>query len=186
MLRNSKTSFGWIAIGMHWGIAILLVCQFALGVTMVDVEDQRRAFDLIQLHKSLGFLLLCLIVLRLGWRLTNRFPVEPADLAVAFCHASRMSHGALYAIMLALPLTGWALVSASTLAIPTLVFGTLIVPDLPLTRLESAEGAWRATHEALGWLGVGLVGLHVGASIWHELTLGQPFLRRIWRPGHRH
>lgn len=173
------------AILLHWAMALVLVAQFALGFVMADLEDQRRAFELIQWHKTLGCLLLALVVLRIGWRFTHRPPQHPADLAPAYGRAADAAHGALYALMLALPLTGWALVSASVLAIPTVLLGAVVVPNLPVAVSETSERLWGAIHGTLAYAGASLVGLHVAAAIWHEMTLDRPFLIRMLRSAGR-
>ena len=182
MLRSTKSTYGWMAIGLHWLMAILLAGQFGLGLLMTRLEDQRRAFELIQWHKTTGFLLLALAALRILWRLTNKPPPPPPSLAIPFRRGAALVHGALYGLMLALPLSGWALVSASVLAIPTVLFGTTVIPNLPVSVSEVSETFWNSAHWLLALALASLVILHVAASLWHVLTLPEPFLQRILRP----
>jgi cytochrome b561 len=184
-MREGGDHYGLTAILLHWAMAAALVVQFAIGITMSGLEDQRRAFELIQWHKSLGFLLLGLALVRLGWRLGRGAAREPADLGNGFRRTADFVHGALYALMVALPLTGWLLVSASVLAIPTLLFGTILVPNLPVEVSEASEAFWAWLHRLLGLAGAALVSLHVAAALWHEMTLDRPFLARMLRPAGR-
>src|SRR5690606_14556202 len=117
MLANSQTQYGWTAIVLHWAMALLLFGQWTLGQTMVRISDQRLAFDLFQWHKSFGLLVLALAILRLAWRLANPRPLLPAGTPRLEQAAAASTHRALYALMILLPLSGWALVSASVLEI---------------------------------------------------------------------
>jgi cytochrome b561 len=119
-ITNSATRYGWGAIILHWLIALIFIGQFGLGFIMVRLTSQRTAFELIQLHKSFGFLLLGLVVLRIAWRLGNVLPALPRSVGALERRAAPLAHLALYAFQLALPLSGWALVSVSMLEIPSL------------------------------------------------------------------
>lgn len=182
MLRNTKDAYGWIAIVLHWSIAALFLGQAGLGLAMVRIADQRRAFELIQLHKSTGFLILGVALIRLGWRLANPRPALPAGMAPAEKAAARASHGLLYLALLALPLTGWALVSVSVLSIPTMPFGLFVMPDLPLAADEQSEALWGTVHRILAWSAIALVALHVAAAFHHQFVRGDNTLRRMLRP----
>jgi cytochrome b561 len=94
MLLNTERGYGWGAIVLHWTIAVLSVGQWTLGKVMKNVADQRLSFDLIQWHKSFGFLILALAVLRLAWRLLNPRPALPVEMSglerqAAGCRAIR-------------------------------------------------------------------------------------------------
>ena len=97
---------------------LIFIGQFGLGFVMVRLTSQRTAFELIQLHKSFGFLLLGLIILRIAWRLGNAAPALPDSVGALERRTAPLAHLALYAFQLALPLSGWALVSVSMLEIP--------------------------------------------------------------------
>lgn len=183
MLANSQTQYGWTAIVLHWAMALLLFGQWTLGQTMVRISDQRLAFDLFQWHKSFGLLVLALAILRLAWRLANPRPLLPAGTPRLEQAAAASTRRALYALMILLPLSGWALVSASVLEIPTLAFYLFLVPHLPLPKSEAAEAAWTLVHQVLGWLMFGLVFVHVLAALRHHFLLRDRVLVRMLRPG---
>ncbi len=75
-LRNSAERYGLVAIVLHWAIAVLAFGQIGLGLTMMRVESQRLAFDLIQWHKSTGFLIFGL------WTILKSIPLRIALLPV--------------------------------------------------------------------------------------------------------
>jgi cytochrome b561 len=183
MLRNTDRGYGWVAIVLHWTMALLITGQWTLGKVMKNLADQRLSFDLIQWHKSFGFLILALAVLRLFWRLANPRPALPAGMPRIERRAARWAHRALYALMLLLPLSGWAIASASVLEIPTFAFYLFVLPDLPMARSEAAEALWTSVHRTLGWLLLGLVVLHVAAALRHQFLLRDGLLLRMARPG---
>lgn len=182
LIGNTRARYGWIAILLHWLIAVLFIAQIALGLAMVRITSQRSAFELIQLHKSLGFLLLGLAVLRLGWRLTNVAPQLPAGTGLFERRAASAAHFALYALQLVLPITGWALVSASVLEIPSMPFDLFVMPNLPVVVSNADESLWRAVHGYLGYAAVGLVAVHVLAALRHHFRLKDTVLVRILSP----
>lgn len=182
MIRNGKDSYGLVAIVLHWAIALLIVSQLVMGTVMVRMANQRLAFDLIQWHKSFGLLTLVLVVIRLTWRLANPLPSYPATISDLEVRAARGMHRLLYALMLLLPLSGWALVSVSVLAIPTLAFYLFLVPDLPLGVSEQAEHLWMLVHRQLGYAMMAVVSIHVLAALRHHFRLRNGLLVRMLRP----
>jgi cytochrome b561 len=131
------------------------------------------------LHKSLGFLLLALVLLRMGWRLGNPPPELPRSVPLLERRVAPLVHFALYALQLAVPLTGWALVSVSVLAIPSVPFDLFVMPNLPLAMSEPAERFWSATHGWLAYAGMTLVALHMAAALRHHFWLRDAVLVRI-------
>ncbi|RWP69213.1 cytochrome b, partial [Mesorhizobium sp.] len=157
-----------------------------LGFVMMRVSSQRTAFELIQLHKSFGFLLLGLVILRIAWRLGNAAPALPRSVGRFERRAAALVHFALYAFQLALPLSGWALVSVSMLEIPSVPFNLFVMPDLPLVESDTAESFWISTHWYLAYAGIGLVALHIAAALRHHFWLKDAVLTRMVRPSSNH
>jgi cytochrome b561 len=182
MLLNTKRSYGWIAIVLHWTIAILIVGQWTLGKVMKNIADQRLSFDLIQWHKSFGFLILGLAVLRLAWRLVNPRPALPVEMGGLERQAANWTHRALYALMFVMPFTGWAIASTTVLDIPTFAFYLFVIPDMPMAKSDAAEALWTSVHQALGWLLLVLVMLHVAAALRHHFLLRDGVLSRMLKP----
>lgn len=181
-ITNSTTRYGWGTILLHWLIALIFIGQFALGLIMVRFTSQRTAFELIQLHKSFGFLLLGLIILRIAWRLGNAAPALPRSVGSLERRAAPLAHLALYAFQIALPLSGWALVSVSTLEIPSMPFSLFVMPNLPLAESDAAESFWAAAHWYLAYAGIALVVLHVAAALRHHFRLRDNVLARMITP----
>ena len=182
MMRNSTRGYGLVAIAFHWAIAVLFVGQLAFGVAMVRLQDQRLAFDLIQWHKSFGFLTFGLVLLRLGWRLANIVPILPPTLSKPEKMTAVAAHWLLYALMLLLPLTGWIMVSVSVLEIPTFAFYLFIIPHLPLAISETAEFFWIDAHAWLAYVAGALVTAHAAAALRHHFGLRDDVLKRMIAP----
>lgn len=182
MLRNTKTRYGWAAIILHWLIGLIFIGQFVLGWTMVRIASQRTSFELIQLHKSLGFLLLGLVLIRIGWRLGNASPDLPEEVGPVERRAAPAVHLALYAAQLAVPLSGWVLVSVSVLEIPSVPFNLFVMPHLPLQVSEQAENFWIFGHKWLAYAGIALVVLHILAALRHHFWLRDVVLVRMISP----
>jgi cytochrome b561 len=84
--------------------------------------------------------------------------------------------------MVLLPLSGWALVSASVLEIPTYTFYLFVMPDLPLERSDAAESFWTMAHIVLGWVLLVIAAAHVLAALRHHFLLRDNVLKRMIRP----
>lgn len=157
--------YSHLAIVLHWAIAALLAFQLGLGWRMVDLGSAAAMYAPFQLHKSIGILILALSVMRLVVRFVRPRPVAAAGGVTGLLAA--VVHTGLYAFMIGGPLTGWALVSTAKLKLPTLLFGTMPWPHLPLGPVahEPAE----ALHGLLGWVGAALIVLHVAGALRHHL-----------------
>lgn len=151
---------------LHWAMAALILSMLFLGVSMIDSlaiwQHPART-----LHKSFGILALLLVALRLTNRLRFTAPGLPADLAPAQRLAARASQVLLYALMIAVPLTGWAMQSAG--GVPVRVFGLLTLPPIAPARLE-LYALFREGHALLTWGLFGLILLHIGAALHHGLV----------------
>ncbi|QDC01785.1 cytochrome b [Mesorhizobium sp. 8] len=182
LFRNTPTRYGWIAILLHWLIAVLFIGQVALGLVMVRIASQRTAFELIQWHKSFGFLLLGLVLVRIGWRLGNVRPALPETVAPIERRAAPLVHALLYAAQLIVPLSGWALVSVSMLEVPSVPFDLFVMPNLPLGASDAAEAFWSVAHEWLAWIGIALAALHILAALRHRFLLRDSVFQRMIAP----
>lgn len=183
MLRNGNDSFGLVAILFHWVIAGLFIGQLTLGLTTQWVHSMALQFTLIQWHKSFGFLILGLSVLRLAWAGIQPRPNAVATLGTLERRAAVLVQGLLYALLLAVPLAGWALVSSSTLDVPSFAFNLVIIPDLPLARSETTEKFWREIHQWLAYGAAAVAAGHIVAALRHHFWLGDSVLKRMLRPG---
>lgn len=186
----SVTGVRYTAIVMilHWVMAIGILALLGIGLVMVHGSlDPGTMFRLFQLHKSIGITILLAALLRLVWRLFHHPPVLPSGMRVLEKRLARFGHWALYGEMLFLPLSGWALVSSSVFAIPTVLYGVVPWPDLPylphLADKKPVEDFFATLHAYGAWGLIVLIALHVGAALRHHFMLRDDVLRRMlpWR-----
>ncbi len=112
---------------LHWLMAVCVLAMLFIGVGMVSTVAPKYV-PLIAIHKSLGIAILVLVLIRLAVRLRYGAPPLPADLPEPMRLAAHLSHYVLYALMIAMPLIGWAMLSAA--AYPVVVFGGVYLPPI--------------------------------------------------------
>ena len=183
--RAAAPRYSWVAIALHWTIGLGILAMLAMGLAMVHAPLAPLVkFKLYQLHKSVGITILAAALLRLAWRFAHRPPALPADMPAWEKGAAEGTHVLLYAMMIGMPLVGWALVSVAPLNIPTVLYGVLPWPHIPVT----AWFGWSKAQAApvLGFLHaygayalIALFLLHAGAALRHHLVLRDDVLRRM-------
>jgi cytochrome b561/polyisoprenoid-binding protein YceI len=164
--------YSLVAIILHWAIAALLAFQISVGWALEDLGA--RGFALYQWHKSVGITILLLTLLRI---VVRYWKPRPAKLEGGWQGALASGvHVGLYAFMLGAPLTGWALVSTAKVKVPTLLFGILPLPHLPLP--ASVHSLAENGHGLIAWLGIALFLLHVAGALRHHFLMRDGL---IWR-----
>lgn len=184
---NERRHYTAVAMVLHWLIAVSIIAMLATGLWMVDAikvpETQALAYDTYQFHKSLGITILALTALRIVWRWLNPPPPLPSEMGASMRFAAHATHVLFYALMLALPLTGWAMVSASPFQIPTIIFGLFELPHItPLEQVEdkaAVEAQIKTVHDLAGKLMIGLLVLHVAAALKHQFVDRDQLLARM-------
>lgn len=188
--HRSGQRYGAVAIVLHWTIAFAIAGLLMLGTVMVRLTPgSSLQFELYQWHKSVGITVLALSLLRLGWRLAHPPPPLPANLRPWERALARLTHVGFYVLMLALPLSGWMIVSASLWNIPTVLYGAIPLPHLPiLSTLEHkkpVEDALKEVHEWLAITTTTLLVLHVAGALKHHFVLRDDTLLRMLPTGKR-
>ncbi|GAN69662.1 cytochrome b [Acetobacter orleanensis] len=181
---SGTTRYTTVAIILHWTIALGILTLIAMGLIMDHFHlDTVRVFQLYQLHKSIGITVMFLIALRVGWRFAHSAPALPADMPPLEKKGAHLAHLALYGLQVLLPLSGWAMVSVSVLGIPTVLFGTVPWPDLPVLSTLSdkapVETALKVVHHWASWGLLGLIILHVAAALRHRFVLHDHVLHQM-------
>jgi cytochrome b561 len=163
----TRGQHGRWTIALHWGSAALLLVAVAAILVHQRVEDTALRSVLMTLHRQAGLG----VLLVLGWRLALRARVGLADhsggMPLAMHLAAQAAHLALYAVLLAVPLLGWA--SCSAHGVPLRLFGVLPLPALVGDDPDLADtlSDW---HLWAAWTMLGLVLAHVSAALWHHLV----------------
>ena len=170
---------------LHWTIAVLILSIGAVGLVMGELPRSPKWFWVYTLHKSLGLTVLALVLVRIGWRLYAGAPPPVAGTPRWQVRLASLTHGAIYVLILAMPLSGWLYDSASGLR-PFRWFGLAEVPKLSPPH-EALADAMHETHELLFWVLIALVIGHAGAALYHhfvrrDATLARMLPRR-WRAG---
>ena len=176
--------YGAVSIALHWTIAALILIQIGMGLYMNHVvEDHSPTQDSIQLiHVSLGLTTLVLVVVRIVWRLTHPSPLLPVGLPAWERTLARATQVLFYVLMLALPLTGWALLSVRP---EDILFWGAHWPRLPGLTPEPGRHGGPIGHTLqdlhtnwLWWLIAANLVLHVAGALKHQFD-GNPVLWRM-------
>lgn len=172
--HTSRSGYSRVAIALHWMIAVLILGNVAGGL-LADSLDDATAGAIMSVHKPTGITILALSLARLGWRLGHGFPQFPNTTPSWDAVLARATHVAFYFLMIAVPLAGWAMVSAGPR--PLEWFGLFDIPKLPVSR-ATADFAHEA-HETLALTTLGLVVLHVAGALKHHLVDHDDVLARM-------
>jgi len=151
---------------LHWLMAICILAMLFIGVGMVSTVMPKYA-PLVSIHKTLGIAILALALIRLAVRLRYGAPPLPADLPEPMKLAAHLSHYVLYALMIGMPLIGWAMLSAA--AYPVVVFGGVRLPAI-LPQSDSLHTLLWNAHFYLAFVFFALVLMHVAAALFHALV----------------
>jgi cytochrome b561 len=160
---------------MHW-LTVLFLC---LGVSLILIRDEvdGRAMRmwLLEGHRHFGLFILMLFFARVALRIRlGKLPSE-GNISWPIRTAAASTHAALYAVLLAQPLLGWALSNAE--GKPVHLFGATL-PNL-VGADEDLADQLTAWHLDVAWLLLGLISLHVSAALWHHFVLRDGVLRRM-------
>jgi len=161
---------------LHWLTALAIVCGVSLGVAMLNVAQGPLQNKLFDLHRSFGALILALTGVRLLWRLYMPPPPMIAGMPAWQERAARVTHVALYMLLFAVPLMGWAGTSAFGAAIP--VFGLFTLPMI-LEQNRPLADVLLKLHVALAFTLCALLVMHVGAALHHHFVRKDDTLRRM-------
>jgi cytochrome b561 len=175
MSRLERTRFALPLRLIHWTMAALILAMLFIGVGMVSTVGPTYS-ALLQLHRPIGAALFVLVVLRLAIRLATGAPPLPADLPKAQQAVAKGSHLLLYAAMLAMPLIGWAMLSAGG-------FPVVLTKDLSLPPILPHDlryyFALRGLHTIIALAFFALILAHLGAALMHGLIRKDGVLRSM-------
>lgn len=190
MSMNGHPTYGSTARHFHWWSAVLVVVQFALGITMLVRASWLDIWDaltntLYSSHKLLGVCLFLLVLVRLLYRLVRGVPDDEPSLETWQKFVSHVTHGMIYGFLLVVPVIGWFGVQLY----PALdVFGWFSLPAV-VSPDNAASGRVLQLHAITAFILLFLVTMHVTAALYHHfirkdgvLVRMVPFLRPRTRP----
>lgn len=164
------------AIALHWLIAVLILAALPLGLAMTEMPLSPQKLKFYAWHKWLGVTVFLLVLPRLAWRLTHRPPPLPSSVPAWQQQAAQVTHGLLYALMLAIPLTGWLMSSAK--GFQTVYLGLIPIPDL-LAKDEALGEVLATVHAVLAYALMVLLTVHVAAALKHHWVDRDEVLARM-------
>jgi cytochrome b561 len=150
---------------LHWLMAICILCMLFIGVGMVSTVTPKY-LSLVQIHKPLGIAILILALIRLAFRIMYGAPTLPADLPEPIKLAAISSQYIFYALMIGMPLIGWAMLSAASY--PVVLFGSVHLPSIVPLNPALHTLLWRA-HYFLAFAFFAFILMHVAAILFHKL-----------------
>ena len=175
-MPSERQGYSATAKALHWLIVLLVLSQFMVAVLMPDIGPRTQPGTLINLHLSLGVLIVVVTAVRLVNRLLDPVPLDERDVPVWESSAARATHLAFYFMLLAGPLLGWA--SASAHRLPVTLFGLAQLPALAAPRARWALTAGDI-HSVTMWILLGLAAFHAAVALYHHFIRRDTVLRRM-------
>ena len=175
-MNAARAKYSAPAIALHWLLALLIIGQIALGLSMLEIprNTPERAY-FFNLHKSLGLLAAGFIALRIVWRWRHSPPPLPASMPAWQVAAAHWGHRLLYACMVLMPLSGY--LSSSFGKFGVKFFG------LPLPNWGWEDAALRelfsGAHAVVAWIFVALILGHIAAALKHLVVDGDDVFYRM-------
>lgn len=181
MTAGTDARYGAVAIALHWLVAVAVVANFPLGLYMAELPESPRKVELAAYHKWIGATVFALMAVRLGWRLAQRPPPLPPAMPAWQQRAAAAAHWALYALLVAIPLSGWLYSSAA--GVPTVYLGLWRLPD-GVGADETLAAALKLAHQTLSFGLLALVIVHVAAALKHHFVDRDGLLARMLPGGY--
>jgi cytochrome b561 len=164
-MTTTRTRFAVPQRLLHWLMAICILSMLFIGVGMVSTITPKY-LTLVQIHKPLGIAILVLALIRLTLRIVYGAPALPADLPIPIKLAANMSQYIFYALMIGMPLIGWAMLSAASY--PVVLFGSVHLPSILPVSPSLHTLLWHA-HYYLAFAFFATILGHVAAILFHKL-----------------
>jgi cytochrome b561 len=176
-MSTPRTRFAIQSRILHWLMAVMILAMLFIGIAMVVSPDHYRW--LVSLHRPLGIAILILAIIRLINRKLTKLPPFPPTMSAAERVIASSSEKLLYALMIALPLVGWGMLSAGHY--PIVMFGSVHLPPI-LPAHPMLFAALRHAHTILAYLLFATILAHLGAVLFHTLIVRDRILDRmaIW------
>ena len=171
---NQIQQFALLSRILHWLMAAMILAMLFIGVSMVaSLGNYHR---LVAIHRPLGILILILAVIRFINRKLTKLPPFPPTMSSQERFMASTSEKLLYALMFALPLVGWGMLSAGHY--PIVMYGPLHLPPI-LPANPMLYAFLRKTHTILAYLLFLTFLAHLSAVLFHTLIVRDRLLDRM-------
>jgi len=170
------------ARALHWLVALLIVSALVLALVIPEgapgaTGPSPEEVAAVNLHRTVGFLVLVFLVLRVIWRFVRRPPDLPARFGAREKFVTHAGHAVLYLLMAAVPLLGWAFSGARGLDPITLA--GISIPDLIAHQPRPVAHQLHEIHELAAWTLIGVAAAHAAMAVLHHVKGKDGFLRRM-------
>jgi len=174
--RNTTRSWGALTKALHWIIVILIIAQFLIASRAHSLPRGPALIEAWGWHKSIGMTIFMLAVIRLVWRWMNPVPDLSAEIQPWERTLAKISHVLLYALLFAVPLTGWMMSSAKNFPVSwfsLFQWPDLVAPDPSLSKILET------THETLVKVLFVVALLHIAGALKHHFMDKNDVLKRM-------
>jgi cytochrome b561 len=176
MSEGKAPAYSLIARTLHWTIAALVLTTIPIGIVMANESGGPLQDFLYDVHRSIGALIIPLIIVRFGYRLTHPPLPLPDDIPPFQQLAAHATHWALYALLIVQPLVGW--LATSAYGAPIMVFGLFQLPPIWPQDQPFSERVF-VVHQLMGLAIAGIAAGHIGAALFHHFVLKDRVLMRM-------
>jgi cytochrome b561 len=166
MALTVAPGYGVIAKTLHWLIFGLLMVQYAIGSIMPHIGRHTLDESWVAWHFSVGAAILFFIIIRLAWRLLHPVPQLPT-LSPLEQVVSGFTHWALYLLVLAMTLLGWAATNSRGWDVK--LFGLVTLPSIAAKGSQLGHQCGDL-HNVLVYVLLGFIVLHVIAALYHHFV----------------
>jgi cytochrome b561 len=174
--RKAPAAYSLMARALHWITAVLVLTTIPIGVLMVNVSEGALQDSLYTLHRSIGVVIIPLVILRLGYRLTHPPLPLPDDIPPIQQFVAHATHWGLYALLIVQSFLGW--VATSAYRAPIMVFGLFELPPIWPRDQPFSERLF-VVHQLIGLAIACLAAAHIGAALYHHFVRKDGVLMRM-------
>lgn len=171
-IKSTANRYGSVAITFHWVSAVTIVALLVLGFRVANTDDPATKAALLRVHVPLGLFILAITVLRLGWWIVDRKPHRVAGRALWQAATERAVHALLYVTIIVMGTSGICMMVLSGAG--PILFGN---SSQPLPRFS--DYAPHVPHGLGAFVLLGLVAVHVGAALYHQVVRRDRLLARM-------
>jgi len=175
--KNTPAIYGPISRALHWLVGLAVICMLIVGSLMESIADKAIRGQVFGLHKSMGITVMGIMIVFALWSLFNRKPKLPKGTPTWEHHLARTVHLLLYALIIAMPLSGWIMSTASN-HIPN-YFGLFKIPFPGIGQDKALAEFMETSHYILAWSITIILTLHVLGALKHHFIYKNNIVRRM-------